>query len=448
MNDELGPLRAAVAAACELDLGVVPCARVPLLAAELTRLAHGMLATAAQWLDEVQRTGGFSGSSYSGATTFLGEHCGISRRTAHELVSLGSALNQAPELAEAARRGTLSPESAAVVGTVANHPAFAAHGADLVREAEGLAPVQARAAVDRWRYAHTQLQDAAADDAQRDARRGLAFTQRKDGSVQIEGVLPPMPAQIVRKRLRVIVERDLGDGSGRTYAQRLADALVELASGGSNTSGVEAPDPASHVPTHGSANSLGTSGMPGASGRSAPPWNARSGSALLVSITYDDLFERAGRPGWASDASAVSPTDMERLLCEANLHLVVRSSRGQPLFLGSAQRFAPYEHWLALAARDGGCRWEHCHAPPEECIVHHEPPMPFGATDITKEVLLCSGVHHWQRHRHGTTAHLDPVTAAYTVTTAEGHTFTTQPRHVESGGRAAAPPRRADAHAA
>ena len=211
----------------------------------------------------------------------------------------------------------------------------------------------------------------------------------------MRAILTKRGAGIIEKRLRAKVKQMDNDGSGRTFGQRMADALVAL--GGEAVSGDAA--------------------------QSGP----RSGATLLGVVHYETLFERAGRPGWASDGSVLAAHEIERLMCEADIHPVVLSA-GQVLYLGSAVRFAPHEHWVALAARDGGCRYENCHAPPEQCTVHHEPPMPHGKTDIDKEVLLCTGVHHWQRHRPGTTAHLDPVTAAYTVTTPEGYTFTTLPR--------------------
>jgi hypothetical protein len=393
VNVELATLRSAVADVGALDTGVIPSRRMPDLAAEVTRLANALHAIAALWLAVADRDG-VCGLLPGSAASSHARKTGTSRRAAHAAVKLGRNLADTPGLADATVSGEVSPETAAVIATVADHPAFAQHGDTLIDTVKGTGPTAARVAVDLWRHQHANVQDPAVADDEAANKRDVSFTERADGLVELRAILTRRAATTIDKRLRSIVARTADDNSRRTFGQRMADALCELAA-----------DTTVNRPS-----------------------GPRRGATLLGVIDYTTLFERAGTPGWASDGSVLAVHEIEQLMCDADIHPVVRSTHGQILYLGSAVRFAPHEHWLALAARDGGCRWPDCHAPPEQCTVHHEPPMPDGATDITKEILLCTGVHHHQRHRPGTTAHLDPTTAAYTVTTPEGYTFTTWPR--------------------
>ena len=75
---------------------------------------------------------------------------------------------------------------------------------------------------------------------------------------------------------------------------------------------------------------------------------------------------------------------------------------GQPLNLGREERiFSPAQR-IALAARDGGCRWGDCDRPPSRTEAHHldEWVRDHGATDIRVGILLCPP-HHRLLHAQG-----------------------------------------------
>ncbi|WP_022900407.1 HNH endonuclease signature motif containing protein [Humibacter albus] len=76
--------------------------------------------------------------------------------------------------------------------------------------------------------------------------------------------------------------------------------------------------------------------------------------------------------------------------------------KGNPLYLGREQRtFSPRQK-VALAVRDGGCRWNGCDRPASYCEAHHidEWMADNGRTDIDRGILLCR-FHHMQLHHHG-----------------------------------------------
>ena len=68
---------------------------------------------------------------------------------------------------------------------------------------------------------------------------------------------------------------------------------------------------------------------------------------------------------------------------------------GEVLNLGRTQRGFSRHQRLALAAVDGGCIWNGCHAPPGWCHAHHVKAFADGgATDIDNGVLVCPEHHH------------------------------------------------------
>ena len=74
---------------------------------------------------------------------------------------------------------------------------------------------------------------------------------------------------------------------------------------------------------------------------------------------------------------------------------------GNPLHLGREARLFSAKQRLALAVRDGGCRWKDCDRPAGYCEAHHiDPYSEGGRTDIDRGILLCRW-HHMQLHHGG-----------------------------------------------
>ncbi len=72
------------------------------------------------------------------------------------------------------------------------------------------------------------------------------------------------------------------------------------------------------------------------------------------------------------------------------------------LDLGRSRRLATDDQWAALLARDGGCIYPGCTAPPSMTEVHHlaEWADDHGPTDLDLLALLCRHHHHDLHHRH------------------------------------------------
>jgi hypothetical protein len=124
---------------------------------------------------------------------------------------------------------------------------------------------------------------------------------------------------------------------------------------------------------------------------------------IVAARTLDD---RRGR-GWIEGhPDAVSIATIERHACTAGtITLTVDGhpdNAGQPLNLGREKRLFTRAQRLALAARDGGCRWPGCERPPSWCEAHHihHWHRDHGKTDIADGLLLCRH-HHLLAHNNG-----------------------------------------------
>ncbi len=93
---------------------------------------------------------------------------------------------------------------------------------------------------------------------------------------------------------------------------------------------------------------------------------------------------------------------IEQRMCESGYVPVTVDSRGNPLDVGREQRLFTARQRIALAIRDGGCRWRGCDRPASYCEAHHidEWHADSGRTDIDRGILLCR-FHHMNLHHGG-----------------------------------------------
>jgi hypothetical protein len=164
-----------------------------------------------------------------------------------------------------------------------------------------------------------------------------------------------------------------GVADERTEAQRASDGFVELLRQG------VAADP---------AQLLGDGPI---------------GVRVLVAATHLDA--RRGRGFLDGQPDPVSIATVERVACSAGtvaLLVDAAANAGQPLNLGRERRLFSRAQRLALAARDGGCRWPGCERPPSWCEAHHIEhwQRDGGRTDVADGILLCRH-HHLLAHNNG-----------------------------------------------
>ncbi|MDR2321212.1 MAG: DUF222 domain-containing protein, partial [Microbacterium sp.] len=105
---------------------------------------------------------------------------------------------------------------------------------------------------------------------------------------------------------------------------------------------------------------------------------AVDGSLAPVAVTEDGL-------------TTLPATIAERHICETGTVTVTVDTCGNPLDVGRESRLFTPTQRIALAVRDGGCRWTGCDRPASYCEAHHidEWARDEGRTDIDRGILLC-----------------------------------------------------------
>jgi len=227
-------------------------------------------------------------------------------------------------------------------------------------------------------------QVAEREQALRD-RRYLYLSRQADGMTRLSGLLDPESAAVVREAVdgatsprrggpRFVspseqerAERITRDT--RTTEQLALDALVDLVRIGGDVAPTEV---------------IGT-----------------RTPAVQVIVAERDL--RAGR-GLAHIEGQTEPVNINtahRHGCSSGVVPIVIDPRGDVVALGRETRLYTRRQRVALAARDGGCRFPGCDRPPSWTEAHHIIPWSEGgATDLSHGVLLCRH-HHLLLHNNG-----------------------------------------------
>jgi hypothetical protein len=135
--------------------------------------------------------------------------------------------------------------------------------------------------------------------------------------------------------------------------------------------------------------------------------------ALRVTISLDDLTRAVDTFGhehpeadtgvaWLEGSSEpFSAATARRILCDRGVLPIVLGGASEPLDLGRTRRLFTGAQRVALANRDGGCRWPECDRRPLWCEAHHiDPYSTGGTTDLAKGALLCRR-HHLLLHSNG-----------------------------------------------
>jgi hypothetical protein len=364
---------------------------LPLAQVGISRLtALQTRAVAAAEARQVQRADGMVTMK-----SWLTGHCRITGRAAADLVRDGRRLAQLPLLAAAYAEGAVTPAHVASV-TAAVTPArmavAAANGIDLAttdgvlaQAARVLGPEDTAKAVRRW-VAGVDPDGTLDEDA--DLLRVFRMAVGSTGRVYLSGHLDPVGGETLHTALAALMNGHRPAGDPRPHAERMGDALVELA-----------------------RQALNSGSLPDVRGERP---QLRVGIDLMALCADRGA---AGVPGGElAFAGPIGPETARRLACDASLVAVFTGPGGLPLDVGRSRRTAPAHIRRAVEHRDGHCVFTGCTVPAAWCDVHHVIHWAHGGpTSCENGALLCER-HHTAVHEGGFGVARDPGTAVW-------HTF-------------------------
>ncbi|NYD53624.1 HNH endonuclease signature motif containing protein [Microbacterium pseudoresistens] len=130
-------------------------------------------------------------------------------------------------------------------------------------------------------------------------------------------------------------------------------------------------------------------------------FGTRQAGLRLVQV-IDTAGRRAPVAHTEDDLVTVPAAVADRRACDAGTVNVTLDASGNPLDVGREHRLFTTRQRIALAVRDGGCRWKGCDRPASYCEAHHidEWERDGGRTDIDRGILLCR-YHHMTLHHGG-----------------------------------------------
>ena len=206
-------------------------------------------------------------------------------------------------------------------------------------------------------------------------RDRLTITRAADGTLHLRGMFSGDHAATIETALRDETNRqfrqatndaDAGAGSVPEPATLRARAFVELIRRS-----------LTHVPGSGTA--------------------PRADATIVIRVDGD----LADAVATTADGEPLDPRTAAMLACDAHLSPVITRVDGDVLFAGRSTRLAPPGVRRVLVARDRGCIFRGCDAPPGHCDAHHiRHWQDGGETDVTNLALLCRR-HHRMTHSRG-----------------------------------------------
>jgi hypothetical protein len=332
----------------------------------------------------------------SGARTpeLLVQHLtGTSAKDSHTIVRVGMMLTEPSPLdvvATAVSTGHLSLDAADAIRAglsqaddAVPHDLRSAAAESLLADADVLTVEKLATRAREWA---AELDEAHIQDRERRMRdaRFLRLTPLRDGMTRLSGLLDPESAAIVVATFDAITSPRRGgprflDPAAHDYSERLTtdprtteqltvDGFVELIR-------------------------LGGAAAPEIVGAQRP--------AVRIIVTDHDLHRRTGYGHYEGQRVPVSIPTIERETCDRGTIPIHFDDTGQAVNLGRTQRLFTPRQRIALAARDGGCRFPRCDRPPSWCEAHHITPWSQGGkTDLINGLLLCRH-HHLLLHDDG-----------------------------------------------
>ncbi|BCN60890.1 HNH endonuclease signature motif containing protein [Prescottella equi] len=358
---------------------------------EIERL-EALRAVAVAEIDE--RAVSFDTLGFRSVKQWLAANTLLEVPAAARILALGRMLARQPEIADAFNAGDISAEHASLIGKFCETPprgmpneALDSCRKVLLDAASGPAAttMTVRTCISRLERIFESDELPPSEDTERNE---FHVSKTLNGRVAVKGDLDAVTGEMLLTALSALTKprNPMDDPAGaRTPARQRADAFAEilrryLDSGDAPIEGGERP----HLSLHVNAADLARS-------EAAHEWVKPDGGSDLFG---DTDIARMPHMGPLSIATA------RRLACDCHLTPIVMDD-GVPLNLGRTSRTVSKKQRRALIARDHGCAFPGCGAPPAHCEGHHVKHWADGGpTDLDNLVLLCRYHHQLLHHSH------------------------------------------------
>jgi hypothetical protein len=328
------------------------------LRARMIRKRHAIDVMELSFAEDAARfaaTDDYDELGFVSAIDWIRFNCHMTGGAAADRVAVGETMHRMPKSLEAVAQGEIGLAHVTVMARTAEALKDRFDERPLIEYAREHSPGKFHFFCRHARHA-ADPQGYAAEEADQVENRRLSLSTWIDGSMVLSGVLDAFGGAALRTALEPLARRS-GDHDHREREQRLADALVELASGGQQR------------------------------------------VSLQVTSSVETLLGLAGAPAADMEFSLpISARTVERLACDCSVTRVLLDSESAVIDVGRSKRVVSAPARRALNARDGSCRWPGCDRPASWSAAHHVVHwIHGGTTDLDNLVLLCHR-HHWMIH--------------------------------------------------
>ena len=320
--------------------------------AELARLAGE--------LDDLE---GWCGADMRSFAAWLSINTGASPRTGEELLRVGRALRDLPQMSAVFAAGALSFDSVRELTTVATAAdehlwldvAHAASGAQLARICRACRRVLD---LDTSEHAEDQLR-----------RRGLWTRFEDDGMLSLRALLLPEEGTLVQAAIEAALQRAPAAPAGEQDTQ--VDAPADGKSAEAEAAANPVPDPADEPWAARRADALvavcehalARGGAPLDSDPAALPMLVHVDVTTLAGVDPDGRRQVEGGP-------MLSMATIRRIGCDAAV-IAITERDGIPIDVGRSRRILPRALRRAVQGRDHTCRFPGCAVPAQRTHAHH-----------------------------------------------------------------------------
>src|SRR2546421_1501330 len=312
----------------------------------------------------LDKSGEYHAEGALSVVDWLRASCKLSGGAAAERVGIARQLEKLPQTEAAFAKGQLGYQHVAAMARAAEHVGAAAvrkEEASLLQAARTMDPGQFTGVAKHFEH-RVDAAGALAEANRAYQRRYLHLGEPQDGLVRLEGLLDTDGRATLRTALQAFMKPIKDDA--RSYGQRCADAVVELARQGSG------------------AKRDGAGPRP----------------QLIIRASLDTLAGTLGAPAGELEGGGTVPAEtVQRYACDSAISRITGHGELEHE-LNHASRTLPASTRRALEARDRHCVFPGCTRPTNWCDGHHLVWWTRGgATALPNLALLCRP-HHRMVH--------------------------------------------------